>query len=71
MLLDFLYLSYLLLGKLLYDPLLSNNSYFSPVDEAKKIAKGRTITYNNKNKVCYCAHILPVKFKVDDTVMYK
>lgn len=35
--------SYLLLGKLPYNPLVPNNNYYTPVDEARKLAKERTI----------------------------
>lgn len=63
-------LCYLLLEKLLYDPLLPNNSYHPLVDEARKLAKENTITYHNMNKVCYDACFLPVKLQFDDTVMY-
>ena len=42
--------SYLLLGQKPYNPLLPNNSYYPPVDEAHKLAKKRTIQYHNSNK---------------------
>lgn len=63
--------SYLLLGKLPYDPLLPNNSYYPPVDEARRLAKENTISYHNKNKVRYDARFLPAKFNVGDTVLYE
>ena len=63
--------SYLLLGQLPYNPLLPNNSYYPPVDEARKLAKEKTIQYHYKNKVRYDARFLPVKFKVGDDVMYE
>ena len=47
--------SYLLLGQLPYDPLIPYNNYYSPVDEACKLAKKRPIQYHNKNKVRYDA----------------
>lgn len=63
--------SYLLLGKLPYDPPLPNNSYYPHVDEARKLAKERTIAYHIKNKVHYDARFLPVTFKVGDNVIYE
>ena len=62
--------SYLLLGLLPYNPLLPNNSYYRPIDEAHKFTNERTIQHHNKNKVRYLAQFLPVKFKVDGDVMY-
>lgn len=63
--------NYLLYGKLPYDPLLPNNNYYPPIDEARKLAKERTINYHKKNKVRYDVRFLPVPFKVGDTVMYE
>lgn len=60
-----------MLGKLPYDPFLPNNSYYPPNDKVRKLDKDRTITYHNKNKVCYDAHFLPVKFEVGDTNRYE
>ena len=48
--------------------MLPNNHYYSPVEEARKIAKERTIQYHSKNKVCYDAQFLPIKFKIGDDV---
>lgn len=54
--------SHLLLGKLPYDLLLLNNIYYLLLDESRKLAKEKTITYHNKKNL--------VKFKVSDAVIY-
>ena len=63
--------SYLFIKKLLYDPLTSNNHYYPPVDEARKLAKERTIHYHNKNKVCQNVQFPFVKFKTGDDIIHR
>lgn len=42
--------SYLSLGKLPQHPLLTNNNYYPPAHETRKLPKEKTIAYHNKNK---------------------
>lgn len=63
--------AYLLFGTVPYDPLISQNQYYPPVDEARKLAKQRTIEYHHKNKIVYDARVIPAKFKEGDLVKYE
>lgn len=62
--------AYLLFGSLPYDPPLQENCY-PPVDEARKIAKNRTIEFHNKSKKRYDQHFTEAKFEPGNLVIYE
>lgn len=56
---------------MLFDALLPNNSYYPPVDEARKLFKERTIAYQGKHKTHYYVCFFLVKFRICDILIYE
>lgn len=63
--------AYLLYGTLPYEPHLKKQAFYPPLDEARRLAKERTIAFHNKNKVKYDAKFVDSKFKIGDLVLYE
>ena len=63
--------AYLLFGTLPYNSPIGQNNYYPAVDEARQLAKQRTIDYHTKNKVRYDARFIIATFKPGDIVIYE
>lgn len=63
--------AYLLLGTLPYETHNSNQNFYPPLNEARRLAKERTIAYHKRNKVKYDARFVESKFNVGDLVLYE
>ncbi|GBL95464.1 Transposon Tf2-9 polyprotein [Araneus ventricosus] len=63
--------AYLLFGTLPYSPPLTQNQFYPPVEEARKLAKQNTIKYHDKNKIKYDARFIDSPFKSGGIVMYE
>ncbi|GFV76614.1 transposon Tf2-6 polyprotein [Trichonephila clavipes] len=63
--------AYLLFGTLPYTPPLAQNQVYSPVEEARKLAKENTIKYHEKNKIKYDARFIDSPFEPGDLVIYE
>lgn len=63
--------AYLMLGKFPHKNLIDNQEIYPPIEEARKIARERTIKHHAINKERYDTHFKESKFNVGDIVMYE
>ncbi|UYV79246.1 K02A2.6-like [Cordylochernes scorpioides] len=60
--------TYLLYGKLPYDPPLKESEFYPPIDTARTNAYNNTLKFHQINKIRYDQHYQPSTFKVGDKV---
>ncbi|GFT29424.1 transposon Tf2-6 polyprotein [Trichonephila clavipes] len=63
--------AYLLFGTLPYTLPLAQNQVYTPVEEARKLAKENTIKDHEKNKIKYDARFIDSPFEPGDLVIYE
>ncbi|UYV66601.1 hypothetical protein LAZ67_4002266 [Cordylochernes scorpioides] len=61
--------TYLLYGKLPYDPPLKESEFYPPIDTARTNAYNNTLKFHQINKIRYDQHYQPSTFKVGDKVL--
>ncbi|GFX32558.1 retrotransposable element Tf2 protein type 1 [Trichonephila clavipes] len=63
--------TYLMYGNLPFEISLKDNEIYPPLEEVRKLAKGRTEQYYKINKIRYDKKFQEADFKVGDLVMYE